>query len=72
MLSIEQLKAISGCAKIRPGAARASSSPRVPSSMSLPKELWVHALEYISLDDAARAKAISKALCCAARFAINK
>ena len=26
MLSIEQLKAISGCAKIRPGAARASSS----------------------------------------------
>ena len=35
-------------------------------------ELWVHALEHTSLDDVARAKAISKALCCAARFAINK
>ena len=74
MLSIAQLKAISGCANITPGAARGSFGGASPTSQerSLPTELWVHAIEYTSLDDAARAKAISKALCCAARFAINK
>ena len=77
MLSIEQLKAISGCAKIRPGAARASSSPGVPSPVvsqerSLPTELWVHALEYASLDEAFAAFDVSKAFRSASRFALNK
>ena len=72
MLSIEQLKALSGCTNIKPGAARVSSSPVVSQERSLPMELWVHAIEYTSLDDAARAKAISKALCCASRFALTK
>jgi len=73
MLSIERLKAISGCTKITPGAALGRfGGPRLPQELSLPKELWVHALEYASLDNAARAKAISKALCCAARFALTK
>ena len=77
MLSIEQLKAISGCAKIRPGAVRASSSPGVPSPVvsqerSLPKELWVHALEYASLDEAFAAFDVSKAFRSASRFALNK
>ena len=77
MLSIEQLKAISGCAKIRPGAARASSSPGVPSPVvsqerSLPTELWVHALEYTSWDDALVAIDVSKAFRSASRFALTK
>ena len=72
MLSIEQLKAISGCATITPGAARASSSPRVPSSMSLPTELWVHAIEYASLDDAVDAKKVSRTLRRPARFALTR
>ena len=77
MFSIEQLKAISGCAKIRPGAARASSSPGVPSPVvsqerSLPTELWVHALEYTSWDDALVAIDVSKAFRSASRFALNK
>ena len=78
MLSIEQLKAISGCAIIRPGAARASSSPGVPSPVvsqerSLPNELWVHALEYTSWWDAAHAAfEVSKAFRSASRFALTK
>ena len=77
MLSIEQLKAISGCAKIRPGAARASSSPGVPSPVvsqerSLPTELWVHALEYTSWDDAHAAFEVSKSFRSATRFALTK
>ena len=77
MLSIERLKTISGCAKITPGAARASSSPGVPSPVvsqerSLPKELWVHALEYASLDEAFAAFDVSKAFRSASRFALNK
>ena len=77
MLSIEQLKAISGCAKIRPGAARASSSPGVPSPVvsqerSLPTELWAHALEYSWLIDVTDAKAVSRTLCRAARFALTR
>ena len=77
MLSIEQLKAISGCAKIRPGAARASSSPGVPSPVvsqerSLPTELWVHALEYSWLIEVTDAKAVSRTLCRAARFALTR
>ena len=71
MLSVEQLKAISGCNVTRTSKGlRPTAAPC--TSISLPTELWVHAIEYTSLDDAARAKAISKALCCAARFAINK
>ena len=78
MLSIEQLKAISGCAKIRPGAARASSSPGVPSPIvsqerCLPTELWVDALEYTSWWDAAHAAfEVSKAFRSASRFALTK
>ena len=72
MLSIEKLKEISGCTRITPGAARASSSPRVPSSMSLPTELWVHAIEYASLDDAVDAKKVSRTLWRAARFALTR
>ena len=72
MLSIEKLKEISGCTRITPGAARACSSPRVPSSMSLPTELWVHALEYASLDEALDAKEVSRTLWRAARFALTR
>ena len=72
MMSIEKLKEISGCARITPGAARACSSPRVPSSMSLPTELWVHALEYASLDEALNAKEISRTFWRAARFALTR
>ena len=73
MLSIEQLKAISGCAKITPGAARASSSPGVSQERSLPNELWVHALEYTSWWDAAHAAfEVSKAFRSASRFALTK
>ena len=72
MLSIEKLKEISGCARITPGAARNCSSPRVLSSMSLPTELWVHALEYASLDEALNAKKVSRTLWRAARFALTR
>ena len=76
MLSIEQLKNISGCAKIKPGAARASSSPGVPSPVSqersLPTELWVHALECSWLIDVTDAKAVSRTLCRAVRFALTR
>ena len=73
MLSIEQLKAISGCTNIKPGAARVSSSPVVSQERSLPMELWVHALEYTSWWDAAHAAfEVSKAFRSASRFALTK
>ena len=72
MMSIEKLKEISGCARITPGAARSCSSPGVPSSMSLPTELWVHALEYASINNALMAFDVSKAFRSASRFALNK
>ena len=72
MLSIEQLKAISGCTNIKPGAARVSSSPVVSRERSLPKELWVHALEYSWLIEVTDAKAVSRTLCRAARFALTR
>ena len=72
MLSIEQLKAISGCSNIKPGAARVSSSPVVSQERSLPTELWVHALEYTSWDDALVAFDVSKAFRSASLFALTK
>ena len=77
MLSIAQLKTISGCANITPGAARGSLSPGVPSPVvsqerALPTELWVHALEYTSWDDALVAIDVSKAFRSASRFALTK
>ena len=73
MLSIAQLKAISGCAKITPGAARAAAVPSPMSQeRSLPTELWVHALEYTSWDDALVAFGVSKAFRSASRFALTK
>jgi len=83
MLSVEQLKAISGCAKVTPGAARGSFGGPRPMSQerSLPTELWVHALEYTSWDDVfrpasrsgpRRAFETSKAFLSAARFALTK
>ena len=76
MLSIQQLKAISGCAKITPGAARASSSPGVPSPASqertLPTELWVHALDYTWDIYVRDAKAVSRTLCRAGRLVLTR
>ena len=83
MISIAQLKTISGCANITPGAARGSFGGPRPMSQerSLPTELWVHALEYTSWDDVfrpasrsgpRRAFETSKAFLSAARFALTK
>ena len=74
MLSIAQLKTISGCANITPGAARGSFGGPSPTSLerSLPTELWVHALEYASLDEAFAAFDVSKAFRSASRFALTK
>ena len=74
MLSIAQLKTISGCANITPGAARGSFGGPSPTSLerSLPTELWVHALEYTSWDDALVAFDVSKAFRSASRFALTK
>ena len=74
MLSIAQLKTISGCANITPGAARGSFGGASPTSqeMFLPTELWVHALEYTSWYDAHAAFETSKALRSASRFALTK
>ena len=74
MLSIAQLKAISGCANITPGAARGSFEGPSPVSQerSLPTELWVHALEYTSWDDANAAFEVSKSFRSASRFALTK
>ena len=74
MLSIAQLKTISGCANITPGAARGSFGGPSPASQerSLPTELWVHALEYTSWDDAHAAFEVSKSFRSATRFALTK
>ena len=57
-------------------AARAtktkSGDAQAAQELSAPTELWAHAIEHTSLDDAARAKAVSKAFCCAARAALTK
>ena len=57
-------------------AARAtkkkSGDAEAAQDLSVPTELWAHAIEHTSLDDAARAKAVSKAFCCAARAALTK
>ena len=57
-------------------AARAtktkSGDAQAAQDLSVPTELWAHAIEHTSLDDAVRAKAVSKAFCCAARAALTK
>ena len=71
MLSVEQLKAISGCNVTRTSKGlRPTAAPC--TSISLPTELWVHALEYASLDEAFAAFDVSKAFRSASRFALNK
>ena len=59
------------------GGSPGQQQPRVPSPIvsqerSLPTELWVHALEYTSWDDALVAIDVSKAFRSASRFALNK
>ena len=71
MLSIEQLKAISGCNVTRTSKGlRPTAAPC--TSISLPTEVLVHALEYTSIDDALVAFDVSKAFRPASRFALNK
>ena len=71
MLSIDQLKAISGCNVTRTSKGlRPTAAPC--TSISLPTELWVHALEYASLDEAFAAFDVSKAFRSASRFALTK
>ena len=71
MLSIEQLKAISGCNVTRTSKGlRPTAAPC--TIISLPTELLVHALEYTSIDDALVAFDVSKAFRSASRFALNK
>ena len=57
-------------------AARAtkkkSGDAQAAQELSVPTELWAHAIEFTPLDDAVRAKAVSKAFCCAARAALTK
>ena len=57
-------------------AARAtkkkSGDAQAAQDLSAPTELWAHVIEHTSLDDAVRAKAVSKAFCCAARAALTK
>ena len=57
-------------------AARAtktkSGDAQAAQDLSVPTELWAHAIEFTPLDDAVRAKAISKALCRSARAALTK
>ena len=57
-------------------AARAtkkkSGDAQAAQELSVPTELWAHAIEFTPLDDAVRAKAISKALCRSARAALTK
>ena len=67
MLS-EVLEAVSGC-KVTCPLEQADAAAH---DLSVPTELWAHAIEFTPLDDAARAKAISKALCSAARAALTK
>ena len=71
MLSVEQLKAISGCNVTRTSKGlRPTAAPC--TIISLPTELLVHALEYTSIDDALVAFDVSKAFRPASRFALNK
>ena len=71
MLSIDQLKAISGCNVTRTSKGlRPTAAPC--TSISLPTEVLVHALEYTSIDDALVAFDVSKAFRPASRFALNK
>ena len=71
MLSVEQLKAISGCNVTRTSKGlRPTAAPC--TIISLPTELLVHALEYASLDEAFAAFDVSKAFRSASRFALNK
>ena len=57
-------------------AARAtktkSGDAQAAQDLSVPTELWAHAIEFTPLDDAVRAKAISNALCRSARAALTK
>ena len=71
MLSIEQLKAISGCSVTRTSKGLRPTAARC-TIISLPTELLVHALEYTSIDDALVAFDVSKAFRPASRFALNK
>ena len=71
MLSIAQLKAISGCNVTRTSKGlRPTAAPC--TIISLPTELLVHALEYASIDDALVAFDVAKAFRPASRFALNK
>ena len=71
MLSIEQLKAISGCNVTRTSnGLRPTAAPC--TIISLPTELLVYALEYASIDDALVAFDVAKAFRPASRFALNK
>ena len=71
MLSIEQLKAISGCNVTRTSKGlRPTAAPC--TIISLPTELVVHALEYASINNALMAFDVSKAFRSASRFALNK
>ena len=71
MLSVEQLKAISGCNVTRTSKGlRPTAAPC--TIISLPTELLVHALEYASINNALMAFDVSKAFRSASRFALNK
>ena len=74
MLSIAQLKAISGCANITPGAARGSFGGTIPTSQerSLPTDVLTKVLEFLPLDDAAAAKQLSSLTASAARQALTR
>ena len=74
MLSIAQLKAISGCANITPGAARGSFGGTIPTSQerSLPTDVLTKVLEFLPLDDAVAAKQLSSLTASAARRALTR
>ena len=74
MLSIAQLKAISGCANITPGAARGSFGGTIPTSQerSLPTDVLTKVLEFLALDDAAATKQLSSTTAWAARGALTR
>ena len=74
MLSIAQLKAISGCANITPGAARGSFGGTIPTSQerSLPTDVLTKVLDFLPLDDAAAAKQLSSTTASAARRALTR
>ena len=74
MLSIAQLKAISGCANITPGAARGSFGGTIPTSQerSLPTDVLTKVLEFLPLDDAVAAKQLSSTTASAARRALTR